>query len=108
MNLKEERRIRSLIKEMILLEGQRIFKRSSVQEIEDKWPQFFDYLRAKFSPVLKDAIVSVEKSGFFGKGIPHVIVPGQDTVYLWDNDLNRLGYSTSTTTKSAILDSHGR
>jgi len=87
--------IRQLVRESLLAEAKDM-KPATIESLK-KWPKFYSYITAKYRDILPTLIVAIEGGGLFSKGTPHVYVPREDHVILWNNDLDKFIYNGSET-----------
>lgn len=107
MDIEQDRLLRQLIRESVLLElgSPQEFKSASLDDVKKKFPKFYDYLVSAYSEHLPAAIFALRKSGFLGRDIPYVLFPRlQGTIIYWLKD--KPMFASSLTTARAIRDSN--
>lgn len=107
MTNKQDRLLKQLIRESVLLElgSLQEFKSTSPRDVRKRFPKFYDYLVNAYSEHLSGAIFALRRSGFLGRDIPYVLFPRiQGTIIYWLKD--KPVFASSLTTARAIMDSN--
>ena len=95
--------LRSFIKETIA--GVHYFgmKKASINDVEQNWPELFEYLQQEYGDFLTSCVVAIKKRSDLFKETPYVLLPNKSmSVISWDEDSKQPIYSQSEDLARAI------
>jgi hypothetical protein len=91
-----EETIKEFVKESIRGVYYLGFKKSSINDIENRWPIFFNYLVKNYENLLTNCTVVVKSRNKVLPEVPYVLLPdGMMTIVTWDDATESPVYSQS-------------